>query len=55
VLQLDAKTGSLQAAALVPAANRTGFVSIAFGYGAAWVTNYDLGTLTQVRAPGSPP
>lgn len=55
VLQLDEKTGSLQAAALVPAAKRTGFASIAYGFGAAWLTNYDLGTLTQVRTPGSPP
>lgn len=54
VLQLD-HTGALQAAALMPSANRTGFVSIAYGYGAAWLTNYDLGTLTRVRAPGTAP
>ncbi len=35
--------------------SRTGFVSIVYGYGAAWFTNYDRGTLTRVRAPGTPP
>lgn len=55
VLELDGITGALQAAALVPTANRTGFVSIAFGYGAAWLTNYDRGTLTRILAPGTPP
>jgi streptogramin lyase len=54
VLQLDERTGTLQAAALIPSADRTGFVSIAYGYGAAWVTNYDRGTLARVRAPGTP-
>jgi hypothetical protein len=55
VLQLDPTTGELKAAALIPAADRTGFVSIRAGYGAAWLANYDRGTLTEVRAPGSPP
>ena len=52
VLQLDEATGALQGAANVPVANRTSFVSIAYGYGAAWLTNYDRGTLARVR-PGS--
>jgi len=34
--------------ALLPAADRSGFTSIAYGDGAAWFTNYDLGTLTKV-------
>jgi streptogramin lyase len=55
VLQLDQTTGALKAAVLVPAADRTGFVSIAYGYGAAWLTNYDRGTLSRLRAPGTPP
>ena len=55
VLQLNETTGALQAAVLVPRADRTGFVSIAYGYGAAWFTNYDRGTLTRLRAPGTPP
>lgn len=54
VLQLDERTGTVQAAALVPAASGTGFVSIAYGFGAAWLTNYDRGTLTEVRAPTAP-
>jgi hypothetical protein len=52
VLQLDEATGALQGAANVPTANRTGFVSIAYGYAAAWLTNYDRGTLARVT-PGS--
>jgi hypothetical protein len=55
VLQLDEKTGALQAAVLIPRPTRTAFVSIAYGYGAAWLTNYDRGTLTRIRAPGTPP
>ena len=55
VLELQSGTGTLQAAVLIPTANRTGFVSIAYGYGAAWFTNYDRGTLTRLRAPGTPP
>jgi streptogramin lyase len=51
VLQLDGSTGALQAAALIPRADRTGFVSIVFGFGSAWVSNYDRGTLTEVTAP----
>jgi virginiamycin B lyase len=55
VLELDPTTGTLQAAALLPRADRTGFVSVVFGYAAVWVTNYDRGTLTELRAPGTPP
>ena len=51
VLQLDETTGVLQAATLVPTANRTAFVSIAYGYGAAWLSNFDRGTLTRITAP----
>ena len=54
-LQPDARTGSLQAAALVPAANRSVFVSIAYQYGAASLANYDRGTLTRLTAAGTPP
>jgi hypothetical protein len=51
VVQLDERTGALQAAALVPAANRTGIVSIVFGYASLWLTNYDRGTLTTFALP----
>ena len=54
VLRLDGRTGALQAAAFVSSANRSGFVSIAYGFGAAWLSNYDRGTLARVRAPGTP-
>jgi hypothetical protein len=55
VLQLDEQTGELKAATLIPRADRTGFVSIAYGYGAAWLTNYDRGTLEEVTAQRAPP
>ena len=48
VLRLDGSTGSPTGVALLPAASRSGFASIAFGDGAAWFTNYDRGTLTRV-------
>jgi streptogramin lyase len=51
VLQFDEKTVSLKAAAIVPSAPRTGIMSIAFGYAAAWVANYDRGTLARVPLP----
>ena len=55
VLQLDESTGALKGATLVPPPTRTAFVSIAYGYGAAWFTSYDRGTVTRIRAPGTPP
>ena len=48
VLRLDATTGAPTGVALLPSADRSGFASIAYGDGAAWFTNYDLGTLTKV-------
>jgi hypothetical protein len=48
VVRLDSSTGHPTGVALLPAANRSGFASIAFGDGAAWYTNYDRGTLTRV-------
>jgi streptogramin lyase len=48
VLRLDSSTGSPTGVALLPAASRSGFASIAFGDGAVWFTNYDRGTLTRV-------
>ena len=51
VVRLDEHTGAILGAAMLPAANVTGFMSIAFGYGSAWVTNYDRGTLTEVPLP----
>jgi streptogramin lyase len=53
LLRLDGTTGAMQAAASIPRASRTGFVSLAFGFGSAWLTNYDRGTLTEV--PSAPP
>lgn len=54
VVKLDPTTGALEAARLIPAADRTGFVSIVFGYGRAWLTNYDRDTLMRLRAPNAP-
>jgi streptogramin lyase len=48
VVRLDEETGQVVGASSLPTANRTGFMSIAYGYRAAWVTNYDRGTLTRV-------
>ncbi len=48
VLRLDSSTGRPTGVALLPAANQSGFVSITFGDGSAWFTNYDRGTLTRV-------
>jgi streptogramin lyase len=48
VLRLDGSTGRPTGVAMLPAASRSGFTSIAFGDGAAWFTNYDRGTLTRV-------
>jgi streptogramin lyase len=48
VLRLDSATGHPTGAALLPAANRSGFASIAYGDGSAWYTNYDRGTLTRL-------
>jgi streptogramin lyase len=50
VVRLDEHTGAILGAASLPTANVTGFMSIAFGSGSAWVTNYDRGTLTEVPA-----
>ena len=48
VLRLDGATGKPTGVALLPTANESGFVSIAYADGAAWFTNYDRGTLTRV-------
>jgi len=48
VLRLDSSTAQPTGVALLPAATRSGFTSIAFGDGAAWFTNYDRGTLTRI-------
>jgi hypothetical protein len=53
VLELDAATGAPKAAASIPTADRTGFVSIAYQYGAAWLGNYDRGTLTTITESGA--
>lgn len=48
VVRLDAATGRALGASPLPPADRSGFVSIAYGDGAAWLTNYDRGTLVRV-------
>jgi streptogramin lyase len=51
VIELDAATGAVIGASEVPPADRSGFVSIAYGADAAWMTNFDRGTLVRVSPP----
>jgi len=46
--RLDGVTGKPTGVALLPTADASGFVSIAYAGGAAWFANYDRGTLTRV-------
>ena len=48
VVRFDSVTAAPLGAVSLPAASKSGFVSIAFGDGAAWATNYDRGTLVSV-------
>jgi virginiamycin B lyase len=48
VLKLDGVSARPTGVALLPTANESGFVSIAYADGSAWFTNYDRGTLTRV-------
>lgn len=50
VVRLDGATGTPVGAATLPPTTSTAFVSVAYGDGAAWVTNFDRGTLTRVTA-----
>src|SRR5512132_2888309 len=50
VIRLDAATSAALGASTLPVADRSGFVSIAYGDGAAWLTNYDRGTVVRVTA-----
>jgi virginiamycin B lyase len=54
VVRLDGRTGAPMGAASLPPAQTTAFVSVAYGDGAAWVTNFDRGTLTRVDDPAAP-
>jgi len=51
VVALDAASGAVVGESTVPT-SASGFVSAAYGDGAAWVTNFDRGTLTRVDPPG---
>ena len=50
VVRLDGATGAVLGASMLPPADRSGFVSVAYGDGAAWLTNYDRGTVVRVSA-----
>ena len=51
VVRIDERTGAITGEiALLHAGS--GFAGIAYAHGAAWVTNYDRGTLTRVRPSG---
>jgi virginiamycin B lyase len=54
VVRLDGATGTPVGMATLPPTQTTAFVSVAYGDGAAWVTNFDRGTLTRVDDPASP-
>ena len=51
VVRLEGATGTPVGAATLPRTLATAFVSVAYGDGAAWVTNFDRGTLTRVEDP----
>jgi hypothetical protein len=46
-VRLDEATGAVLGAASLPV-DTSGFASVAYGQDAAWVANYDRGTLTRV-------
>jgi hypothetical protein len=47
VVRIDERTGAVKGSIGLPQAG--GFLGIAYGLGAAWVTHYDRATLTRVR------
>jgi streptogramin lyase len=49
VVRVDERTGAITGQIGLPQAG-SGFVGIAYGFGAAWVTHYDRGTLTRVSS-----
>jgi streptogramin lyase len=49
--RLDDRTGTAQAASLIPRAGGFGFVSVAAGGGKVWLTTYDRGTVVRVDNP----
>ena len=49
VVRIDERTGAITGEIALPQAG-SGFIGIAYGSGAAWVTHYDRGTLTRVSS-----
>lgn len=51
--RIDERTGEIRGAIWLPSAG-SGLISVAYGFGAAWVTHYERGTLTRIlpRAGG---
>jgi hypothetical protein len=49
VVRIDERTGAITGEIALPQAG-SGFIGIACGSGAAWVTHYDRGTLTRVSS-----
>jgi hypothetical protein len=47
VVRVDERTGAIRGEIALPHAG-SGFLGIAYGFGAAWVTNYDRGTVTRI-------
>jgi DNA-binding beta-propeller fold protein YncE len=48
VVRIRAATATVTGELILPTTG-SGYTSVAYGFGAAWVTNYDNGTLTPVR------
>ena len=49
VVRIDERTGAITGEIGLPHAG-SGFIGITYGFGAAWVTHYDRGTLTGVSS-----
>jgi streptogramin lyase len=48
VVRIDERTGAISGTIELPHAG-SGFIGVAYGFGAAWVTHYDRATLTEIR------
>jgi streptogramin lyase len=53
VVRVDERTGAIRGALFLPSAG-SGFINVVYGFGGAWVTHYDRGTLTRVRPAREP-
>jgi streptogramin lyase len=54
LVRLEGATGTPVGAASLPPTQASAFVSVAYGDAAAWLTNFDRGTLVRVDDPAAP-